>query len=69
MWKHLSLAYDFHEDLLPVLTGLETSPESRRLREAGELLLDKVLPLKEVSVGLKGGLPLVCGLWKRQVEH
>lgn len=59
---HLSLAYDFHEDLLPVLAGLETSLQSRRLWEGGELLLNECLPLKEVGVGLKGGFALVCGL-------
>ena len=58
----MSLAYDFHEDLLPVLAGLETPLQSGGLWERGELLLDEVLPLKEVGVGLKGGFALVCGL-------
>lgn len=65
---HRSLAYDFHEDLLPVLTGLESPSQSRRLREAGELLLDEVLPLKEVGVRLKGGFPLVRGLGRQEVK-
>lgn len=65
----MTLAYDFHEDLFPVLAGLETTLQSRSLREAGELLLDEVLPLKEVRIGLKGGFPLVCGLERAEVEH
>lgn len=44
----LPLAYDFHKDLLPVLAGLETTLQCGGLREGGKLLLDKVLPLKEV---------------------
>lgn len=44
----LSLAYDFHKDLLPVLAGLETPLQSGGLWKGFELLLDKVLPLKEV---------------------
>lgn len=59
----VALAYDFHEDLLPVLTGLETSVQSRRLWKAGQLLLNKVLPLKEVGISLEGGFPLVRGLF------
>lgn len=62
MQSHCSLAYYFHEYLLPVLAGLETPLQSGGLRKGGELLLDKVLPLKEVRVGLKRGFPLVCGL-------
>lgn len=61
----ISLAYDFHEDLLPVLAGLEAPLQGGGLREGGELLLDEVLPLEEVRVGLKGGFPFVCGLAER----
>lgn len=62
----LSLTNNFHEDLLPVLAGLETSLQSRGLREGGKLLLDEILPLNEVRIGLKGGFPLVCGLGRRE---
>lgn len=47
-----------------MLASLETLLQSRGPREGGELLLDEVFPLEEVGVGLKGGLPLVCGLKK-----
>ena len=69
MQFHLSPTYDFHEDLLPVLAGLETTLQSGGRREGGELLLDEVLPLKEVRIGLKGGFALVCGLGRREVER
>jgi len=65
----LSLAYDFHEDLFPVLACLETSLQSRGLWEAGKLLLDEVFPLKEVRIGLEGGFPLVCSLGSGEDEH
>lgn len=54
-----SLAYDLHEDLLPVLTGLETMPESRALWEELQLLLQERLPFQVVSIGLEGRFPLV----------
>jgi len=54
-----SLAYNFHEDLLPVLTGLETVPESRALWEELELLLQECLPFQVVSICLEGRFPLV----------
>lgn len=63
------LAYDFHEDLLPVLAGLEAPLQGRGLRQGGELLLDEVFPLEEVGVGLEGGFPLVCGLRKKRQER
>lgn len=49
-----SLAYYLHENLLPVLTGLETMPESRALWEELELLLQECLPFQIVSICLEG---------------
>lgn len=49
-----------------MLTGLEAPLQRRGLREGGELLLDEVFPLEEVGVGLEGGFPLVCGLFKER---
>lgn len=66
---HLSLAYDFHEDLLPVLTRLEASLQRRGLRESCELLLDEVLPLQEIGIRLKWGFSLVCGLTREEEEE
>lgn len=54
-----SLAYNLHENLLPVLTGLETMSESRALREDLELLLQECLPFQIVSICLEGRFPLV----------
>lgn len=58
----ISLTYDFHENLFPVFTCLKAFLQGRRLWEAGEQLLDEGLPLEKVGIGLKRGLPLVCGL-------
>lgn len=49
-----SLAYNLHENLLPVLTGLEAVPEGRALWEELELLLQECLPLQIVSICLEG---------------
>lgn len=54
-----ALAYNLHEDLLPVLTGLETVPESRALWEELELLLQECLPFQVVSICLEGRFPFV----------
>lgn len=54
-----SLAYNLHENLLPVLTGLETMAESRALWEELELLLQECLPFQIVSICLEGRFPLV----------
>lgn len=54
-----SLAYNLHEDLLPVLTGLETVPESRALWKELELLLQECLPFQVVSICLEGRFPFV----------
>lgn len=59
----LLLAYDLHEDLLPVLAGLEASAQGRALGEGLQLLLQEALPAQVVRVGLEGGLALVRGLW------
>lgn len=60
------LAYDLHEDLLPVLAGLEAAAQGRALREGLQLLLQEALPAQVVGVGLEGGLALVRGLWGTQ---
>lgn len=57
------LAYDLHEDLLPVLAGLEAAAQGRALGEGLQLLLQEALPAQVVRVGLEGGLALVRGLW------
>lgn len=49
-----------------MLAGLEAPLQRRGLREGGELLPDEVFPLEEVRVGLEGGFPLVCGLFKKK---
>lgn len=54
-----SLAYNLHEDLLPVLTGLETMTESRTLWEELELLLQECLPFQIISIRLEGRFPFV----------
>lgn len=64
-WRCVTLTYHLREDLLPVLAGLKTSPQGRRLWEGRKLLLDEGLPVKEVRVALEGGFPPVRGLPER----
>lgn len=52
--KQQSLAYNLHENLLPVLTGLEAMPESRAFWKELELLLQECLPFQIVSICLEG---------------
>ena len=42
------LAYDLHEDLLPVLAGLEAMVQGRALGERLQLLLQEVFPAEVV---------------------
>lgn len=43
-----ALAYDLHEDLLPVLAGLEAMAQGRALGEHLQLLLQEALPAQVV---------------------